>query len=198
MSFRLSALIDDVLANESDARMQVQVDYITGSTPQRLVAIGEDGVDDGPLFRNTFSYGGRQWQVQVAMRDAPGALADWYPWLTFAVGMALTAMLTLLIRVTLNTRYRAESLAHGLSRQARESEYRFRALNELLPALVALVRAADGSIVYFNRAARSLLGVESIDSYRLDNIIADVRIRSALVRVAGRGETMVKSGRGHV
>src|SRR3546814_4981051 len=88
--------------------MQVQVDDITGSTPQRLVAIGEDGVDDGPLCRNSFSYGGRQWQVQVAMRDAPGALADWYPWLTFAVGMALTAMLTLLIRVTLNTRYRAE------------------------------------------------------------------------------------------
>src|SRR3546814_15081767 len=88
MSFRLSALIDHVLAKESDARMQVQVDDITGSTPQRLVAIGEDGVDDGPLFRNTFSYGGRQWQVQVAMRDAPGALADWYPWLTFEIGRA--------------------------------------------------------------------------------------------------------------
>lgn len=191
MSLRIATLIEHVLAKESDPRMLVQIDDITSSTAQPLYSLGQGGADAGSMFSAELNYGGRVWRVHVAMRDDASAVSRWYPWLTFAVGMLLTVMLTLLMWVTLNTRYRAEALAHGLSRQARESEYRFRALNELLPALVALVRASDGSIVYFNRAARSLLGVESIESYRLDNIISDVRVRSALVRVAGGGSPMV-------
>jgi len=190
MSIRLSALVGKVLADEAQPRLRVRIEDVTDGGVLLLFSSHDSEQADGTAFQRKLDFGGRVWQVHVALGRQSGTLLVW-PWLTFTVGLLLTAMLTLLIWVTLNTRYRAESLALGLSRQSRESEYRFRALNELLPALVALVRASDGGIVYINRAARSLLGMESVESYRLDNIISDVRIRSSLVRVAGGGSPLV-------
>ncbi len=190
MSVRISSLLEKVLVDEPDSRLHVRIDDVTDGHQLPLFSSRDGDLRNGSIFDREFDFGGRVWRTRVAVRADTGMLLAW-PWLTFAVGMLITAMLTLLIWVTLTTRYRAESLAHGLSRQARESEYRFRALNELLPALVALVRAADGSIVYINRAARTLLGAESIESYRLDNIISDARVRASLVRVAAGGAPIV-------
>jgi len=190
MSVRMSRLIDRVLADAHDPDLKVWIDDVSDGNTQAIIVPAQASAAVGPTMVQELRYGGRVWRVRVAAGSEWPSRSFW-PWLTLAVGLLATTMLTLLIWVTLNTRYRAESLAHGLSRQSRESEYRFRALNELLPALVALIRAADGSIVYFNRAARSLLGVETIGAYQLDTIVADTRVRASLVRVAGGGSPIV-------
>lgn len=190
MSMRLSSLVSKVLADAAEPRLQLWIDDVTDGSELPLFASHDRTQITGNRFQQEMEVGGRVWRVRAAVGDGPAMYSLW-PWLTFAVGMLLSSMLAMLIWVTLTTRYRAESLAQGLSRQSRESEYRFRALNELLPALVALIRAADGSIAYLNRIARSSLGVESIESFPLDSIISDARVRASLVRVAGGGSPMV-------
>ncbi len=59
-------------------------------------------------------------------------------------------------------------LGEAMSQRYRESEERFRAVNELLPALVLLAREDDGRIMYANQAARVRLGA-TIDGARLDD-----------------------------
>src|SRR5690606_15777068 len=68
-----------------------------------------------------------------------------------------------------------------------ESEARFRALNELLPALVLLADARDGRIAYANQAARRGLG--AVIDQPLPSLFADpVLGRDAVDQAAAGGD----------
>ena len=73
-------------------------------------------------------------------------------------GILISLLLSLLVWSLLDTRRRALELGWRMSRRYRESEERFRALNEMMPALVLLADVEDGRITYVNQAGRSLLG----------------------------------------
>src|SRR3546814_4794467 len=78
----------------------------------------------------------------------------------------------MLVYSMVNTRQRALELGWQMSRRYRESEERFRALNELLPALVMLADADGGRITYANQASRNRLG-DRITDQRLPELFDD-------------------------
>ena len=115
-------------------------------------------------------FGGRAWRL--AMQPLPSAAAPGWPWLTLLLGGAVSLSLGLLAWALASTQHHARELAWRMSRKARESEANFRTLNELLPALVLMVRREDHAIVYANESARDRLG-EGIVRARLDDVFEE-------------------------
>ena len=109
-----------------------------------------------PMQQRRLDIGGRQWRIEMLPRPQPLELGRLQALL--AGGGTISLLLAALAWSLASTRRRAESLGEQMSQRYRESELRFRALNELLPALVLLADARDGRIVYANQAARLRLG----------------------------------------
>ncbi len=190
VSFRVSRLIGSIIDGEIAEHTVVRVDDTT--TAQRLpLYLSSADAAEGPDYGDDIRFGGRVWHVRVMRRSGVVGYDAVFPWLTLATGALVSSLLALLVWTVQGTRYRAESLARDWSRQHRESEHRFRALNELMPALVLLLRASDGHVVYFNHAARTRLGTASTDDVDLDTLIDDNEVRLRLARVAGGGAPMV-------
>lgn len=111
---------------------------------------------DQPVQVRRLDFGGRQWRLELQPRPQPldaGRLQA-----IVAGGGVISLLLAALAWSLTTTRRRAMVLGQQMSQRYRESELRFRALNELLPALVLLADARDGRIVYVNQAARLRLG----------------------------------------
>ena len=75
------------------------------------------------------------------------------------------------------SRRRALEIGEAMSRRYRESEERFRAVNELLPALVVLARDDTGEVTYANEAARIRLGA-GVEGARLATLFEEPRLRA--------------------
>lgn len=189
-SFRVGRLIGSIVGGEIAEHAVVRVDDVTDAQVSPLYVSSAD-LTEGPDYGGDIRFGGRLWHVRVVRRSAVVVDNAMFPWLTLAAGTLVSALLALLVWTEQGTRYRAESLARDWSRQHRESEHRFRALNELMPALVLLLRASDGCVVYFNHAARTRLGIASADEIGLDSLIDDDEVRLRLARVASGGAPMV-------
>jgi diguanylate cyclase (GGDEF)-like protein len=69
-----------------------------------------------------------------------------------------------------------------MSHRFRESEQRFRTLNDLLPALVLLVRPEDGCVIYANQAAHARLGENIERGVTLESLFEDPALRKRLRR----------------
>ena len=180
VSFRVSDLIAHALPDEARETMDVRVADVTDgqrwplfhsarSTP---VALGAPtGVDY--RFARDVAYGGRIWRIELNGRPGDQA-AVWLPLLTLAGGVLASLLLASLAWSIASTRSRALVMARRMSAQYHESEARFRALNELLPALVLLARP-DGRLVYANRSARERLALPdpAASELHLDSIFDD-------------------------
>src|SRR3546814_14282208 len=79
----------------------------------------------------------------------------------------------------------SSDLGRQLAERYRESEERFRTLNDLLPALVLMARADDGRIVYANEAAAARLGRGVADGATLASLFEDPAQQSALAAPVG-------------
>jgi len=159
VSFRISSLIATALPRETLETMHVSIrDIGEPGAPRLFDSRTGEAAGDGPRRARDLAYGGRTWRMELQAR--PGhALVSWrQPLLTFAGGLLASVLLASLVWALMRTRTHALLLADRMSQQFRESEARFRSLNELLPALVLLARA-DGRITYANRAAREHLAL---------------------------------------
>ncbi|KGM55735.1 diguanylate cyclase [Lysobacter arseniciresistens ZS79] len=162
ISFNVRRLIGDSLPEEiADAAFHASVADVTGGTARPLfdshpLAHG----DAGDHVTRTVLFGGREWRVQVHAMRQPLAVADWSQSILWP-GLVASALFALLVWSVLTSRRRALEQGWRMSRRYRESEERFRVLNELLPALVLLARGGDGRITYANQAARLRLGEAS-------------------------------------
>jgi diguanylate cyclase (GGDEF)-like protein/PAS domain S-box-containing protein len=90
------------------------------------------------------------------------------------------------------TRQRALELGWQMSRRYRESEERFRALNELLPALVLLAEVDGGRITYANRTSRDRLG-DQVTEQRLPELFDDETLRRQLGDAETRGCSRIEA-----
>ncbi len=186
-SFRVSRLIEDSLPAEARERFAVRVTDTTDAGAQLLFA--DDDVQavaaqvSSPEFARDLSFGGRTWHLQALARPTVLTTA-WLPWLTFAIGALASLLMATLAWSIAGTRARALLLAREMSRQARESEERFRALNELLPALVVLARADDGRLVYANQAFRDRLGEAGQMPAQLVDLVEEPGLRERIREVA--------------
>ncbi|KAA2285332.1 bifunctional diguanylate cyclase/phosphodiesterase [Arenimonas fontis] len=184
-SFRVSRLIGDALPAEARERFALRVSDISEAEPALLFA--DEDLDtvagDQPMFyTRELSFGGRTWRLEAVARPDPAAAA-WLPWLTLAIGVLASALMATLAWSIASTRSRALALAGELSAQYRESEERFRALNELLPALVVLARAEDGSLVYANQAFRDRFGTDANPHLPLLELIEEPALRERVAAI---------------
>ncbi|MFK2878332.1 bifunctional diguanylate cyclase/phosphodiesterase [Rhodanobacter hydrolyticus] len=173
-SFRLSTLIEGTLPEGLTGVLRLRVSDVTRSTPQLVYdsAPGSATPDAaGPRYGRTLVHGGRKWDV--AMYPLAARVDAWH-WATLQAGTLASLLLAMLVYAIVGTRHRALELGWRMSRRYRESEERFRALNERLPALVLLASSDDGRIVYANQAARSRFGA-GVTGHRLAELFKDAQ-----------------------
>lgn len=194
-SFRVSRLIADALPSETQDRFRVRVFDVTDGgrallfeQPTAEAAGDLDATTRPPsaTYVHDLSYGGRTWRIEaIPLPDVDPA--TWLPALTFGIGVLASLLLASLAWSVAGTRSRALALASEMASQYRQSEARFRALNELLPALVMLARADDTRLVYANQACRDRFGVgDDTHSLHLVDLVEDPQLRD---RIAGLGES---------
>ena len=186
-SFRVSSLIESALPPEARDSMDVRVVDITDG--QRWPLFASDHGSKASFapgartyrFARDLRYGGRTWRMELTGYPG-GAGVVWLPLLTLAGGVVASVLLASLAWSIANTRARALVLARRMTTQYHESEARFRALNESLPALVLLAQP-DGRLVYANQSARERLALPDPEA-RAVNLHELLREDTARAQVA--------------
>lgn len=201
VSFVASALIDHVLPDHASRELRLHVTDITD--PDHTVSLFGAGLDstadsDGYRFQRQLNFGGRVWHVTMYPRSAAPAAFDWNQSL-LPIGLLASLLLALLVYSVVGTRQRALELGWRMTRRYRESEERFRALNELLPALVVLAELQGGWIIYANRASRDRFGEDLVDG-QLPNLLVDHDARQHLLDADSgacrRADAMLRDDKG--
>jgi diguanylate cyclase (GGDEF)-like protein len=208
-SFQVRTLIDQALPRDTRETMDVRVvDLSEGQrwplfvAPMRFPALSSAPASLDYRFERDLHFGGRTWRIELTGHPGTGG-SFWQPLVTFVGGAVASVLLALLAWTIANTRARALVLARQMSGQFRESEARFRALNELLPTLVLLAKP-DGELVYANQSARDRLalpdpGVVPASLYALcEDPVPAREIRASVeAGLAVRNMTVRCSGPGH-
>ncbi len=201
MSFQLSNLVGNLLPQDVSRQLRLKLSDATDighvlplfdSTP------GAPNATNGFRFERRLVYGGRIWDVSMQSREPNAPAFDWHQ-STLPAGMLASMLLALLVYSVVSTRQRALELGWRMSRRYRESEQRFRALNELLPALVLLADAESGRITYANRASRDRMG-ERVTVRLLPDLFEEgelrVQLQGAETRGCGRTEAQLHDDAG--
>ena len=151
--------ISNPLPTDALQALHVRVSDITAGIDQVLFDSHPGGTTSsgGFRFERRLAYGGRVWNVTMQSLDSGPRGIRWRD-PALLTGFLASVLLAMLLFSIARTRQRALDLGHRMSRRYRESEERFRALNDLLPALVLLADAANGRITYANQACRERLG----------------------------------------
>ncbi|HET6603461.1 MAG TPA: EAL domain-containing protein [Xanthomonadaceae bacterium] len=164
ISFRVSTLVRDAMPEDVDRWLAVRVVDVEDAESRVLFDSQPQAWQAQRAYveeiTHDLEFGGRRWRLQLLPVEPSGSVAYWSPWLTFAFGAIASTLLALLVSTQSQARKRAEEVAARRGLQARESEKRFRALNELLPTAVLLARAQDGALVHANQAAREMFGLD--------------------------------------
>ena len=176
ISFNVASLIEDSLPYDSTGPVfHTTVADVTSGSPKLLFdSHPRAHVDAGPGTTRTIAFGGRDWQVRLHPPEQAFAGADGLQSVLWP-GLLASALFALLVWSVLTSRRRALEQGWRMSRRYRESEERFRVLNDLLPALVLLARSDDGGITYLNQASRLRLG-ETAGDLRLSSLFGDRRL----------------------
>ena len=189
VSFRVGSLIEDALAAETIERFEIRVLDLDADGEKLLYgeasAAGGNGTASGAgEFSRRIAYGGRTWLIEARAR--PSADGDtWLPLLTFGIGALASLLMAMLAWSIAGTRARALVLARDMATQFRQSEERFRALNDLLPALVLLARADDGGLVYANQACRDRFSLDgNTGQTSLVELVEDPVLRERIAAMA--------------
>lgn len=149
-----------------------------------IYASDPDAVPHEDAELRMIDFGGRRWELLMWPRPDK---VDYASVATVGlVGGLITLLLSLLLWTIANTRRRAVELGQRMGERFGESEARFRALNELLPALVLLADARDGIIGYANQAARRQLG--QVIGQPLPSLFADPVLGREALDMHGAGE----------
>jgi diguanylate cyclase (GGDEF)-like protein/PAS domain S-box-containing protein len=201
MSFRLSDMLGSALPAETRHALHVRVSDVTGGADLLLFDSQPDQALSPtlPVFRQRLAYGGRVWNVLMQPFDVQPPLLGWLQ-SALPFGVLASILLALLTFSIANTRQRAIALAWRMSQRYRESEERFRALNELLPALVLLADVDDGRITYANQASRARLG-EDVGERHLPGLFEEQGLHAQLQQAphthgCGHVEAVLHDGHG--
>ncbi|BFI97375.1 MAG: hypothetical protein RSP_28850 [Rhodanobacter sp.] len=196
-SFSLDRLIEHILPAGLDGRLRLRVYDVTAAAPQLLYDSMPGRVAPGLAghhYDRTLMFGGRRWDV--AMYPLHFGSGMWR-WTTRLTGALASVLLALLVYSIVSARHRALELGWSMSRRYRESEERFRALNERLPALVLLARAEDGRIIYANQAARTRFGA-TVTERLLAELFEDTQAAAQFAEAgtAGQAEASLRAETG--
>ena len=194
VSFRVSRLIGNALPDEAGKELRLHLSDVTDARHVLPLFDSDPGAAtamDGYRFERQLAYGGRVWNVSMQSRDPHALAIDWRR-STLPAGLLASLLLALLVYSIVSTRQRALELGWQMSRRFRESEERFRALNELLPALVLLAEVDGGQITYANQASRDRLG-EQVTERQLADLFEDQDLRTQLQDADTRGCSRIEA-----
>ncbi|MFL6593394.1 MAG: EAL domain-containing protein [Luteimonas sp.] len=186
LSVRVRPMLLVALPPEALRRFRVRVLDVTDPHPHTLFDSATATRDTTADFGSDLVFGGRRWKVQLQPRaDGDGWGVLWM----FGLGGVLASLLTAALCWSVaTTRRRAVMLGKQMSARFRESEARFRTLNDLLPALVLMARADDGRIVYASQAAVARLG-ERIDAgVQIATLFDDELLQRRMAEFDGQGQ----------
>lgn len=173
MGIRLQPLIESALKPPVLQGFRVRI-RDTDDLSQPFYDSGTVAAAGLPAQRRQLDFGERRWQIEMLPRPQPQDLGRLH---TIVVGGSITSLLlSALLWSLAMTRRKALALGAQMSARYRESELRFRALNELLPALVLLADARDWKIVYANQAARQRLG--ELTGLQLSSLFLDQQLQA--------------------
>src|SRR5690348_15624768 len=198
VSFRISKLLGNVLQPDVGRQLRLTLHDVTD--PARAVPMFDSApaaaTGDDFRFERRLAYGGRVLDVVMRSRPMRPTAFDWSQ-SALPVGVLASVLLAMLVFSVVSTRQRALELGWQMSRRYRESEERFRALNDLLPALVLLAEVGNGRITYANQAARDRLGAD-VGERNLPDLFEDRDLRTRLsapdTRGCGRLEAQLRLG----
>jgi len=183
LSLRVRPMLLAALSSDMLQRFRVRAFDITDG--QRL-PLYDSGAQTAPSARDygaDVAFGGRRWQLLLQPRQPLNDASAL--WMVGIGGIVASLLLASLFWSIATTRRRAVSLGTQMSARFRESEERFRTLNDLLPALVLMARASDGRIVYANVAAAARLGERIGDGASIEALFEDEGLRSRLAEYDG-------------
>ncbi|MEG3792094.1 EAL domain-containing protein [Lysobacter sp. CCNWLW3] len=178
ISFHAGRLIEGSLGEDARRELQVEVSDVTDGAVGLFATGPAPATPTGYRFERELDYGGRRWRVRMHALQPIADAASERNWILLP-GLLASVLLALLVWSVARTRRLALELGSRMSRRYRESEERFRALNELLPALVLLARRDDGRISYANQASRARLG-ETVYEVPLPELFEDELLRDKL------------------
>jgi diguanylate cyclase (GGDEF)-like protein len=191
--FDVSALLKVGLPPDVLANFDIEVrDVDTDTLLFQSAPTGEDGKRGWLEVVEDVRFGERVWRVRMVAK--PTRL----PWssaalLTLGIGLLASVMMALAVWSLIGMRQRAQHLANKLASQYQASETRFRALNDLLPVAVALVRADDGRLDYLNDAGRRRFGQHLTPSVStLEQMIDDQAMVRQVLSVAESGQPLIE------
>ena len=173
ISLRLEPLVYEALGGDTLERFQVRIRDLDAPPSTRFFDSDANFISDAAVQTRTLEFGGRRWQLQLRPRVA--AVDTTRARNVSVAGSLISVLLAALLWSLSTTRRRAVRMGQRMSERFRESETRFRTLNELLPALVLLADGSDGRVVYANQAARLRLG-DTHDTL-LENLFTDPALR---------------------
>ncbi len=137
-------------------------------------------------------FGERTWRLHLSAMPT-GSERTSAAVLTLGIGLLASVMMGLAVWSLIGMRQRAQRLANKLASQYQASETRFRALNDLLPVAVALVRADDGRLDYVNDAGRGRFGQHLTPLLStLDQLIDDPEMVRQVRAVAETGQPLIE------
>jgi diguanylate cyclase (GGDEF)-like protein/PAS domain S-box-containing protein len=177
-SFHVSEWVGSAFGEAALKRLHIEVSDVTAAPQSLFDSDPGMAIAGGGDFTRDLRYGGRVWRVSMGYRPHPERTFGWSQSL-LPSGLLISVLLALLVWSVAGTQRRAVELGWRMSRRYRESEERFRALNELLPALVLLADAADGRVTYANQASRDRLG-DGLIGCELPELFDDALVRSWL------------------
>lgn len=137
-------------------------------------------------------FGERIWRVRLGAKPTR---ASWTSaaLLTLVIGLLASVMMALAVWSLIGMRQRAQRLANKLASQYQASETRFRALNDLLPVAVALIRVEDGRLDYLNDAGRRRFGQHLAQSLStIEQLIDDPEVVRQVRAVAETGQPLIE------
>lgn len=173
ISLRLEPLVYEALGEATLKRFQVRIRDLDAPRGEGFFDSDTAFISDAAVQARTLEFGGRRWQMQLRPRVL--VLDTTRVRNVMVAGVTISLLLAALLWSLATTRRRAVRMGQRMSERFRESEARFRTLNELLPALVLLADGSDGRIVYANQAARLRLGEAGRPS--LADLFADPLLR---------------------
>lgn len=163
ISFHIDALISAALPPRDESGVAVEMFDVSGPTPRLIYAMGLPD-NRAATQEEKMEAAGRWWVVRLTPM-ANAAPASLWPVLTFSSIVLASMLVSMLVYNLLSTRSRAIKMAGEMTNRFRQSEERFRLLNENLPGLVVLADN-EGNICYANRSCRERMGVQEQEKER--------------------------------
>jgi len=176
-SMRVRPLLLAALPDEALEQFRIRVQDVTAAPTMLFDSMGPMRADLR-VYGGRLQFGERTWQVDMQPRERGYDAA--LLWLLLLGGLVASVLFALLLWSVATTRRRAITLGQRMSERFRDSEQRFRTLNDLLPALVLMARADSGRIVYANQAACARLGNGVVDGVALSQLFEDAALRERL------------------